>query len=282
MFTDHLDAASASAFAADIERLGYTSLFVPETTGRDPFTHLAALGSRTSSLMLATGIASIFNRHPGSMHQASMTLAEQVGDRVLLGLGVSHAPLVEGLRKLDYAKPRSQMQRYLEGMDASPYTGPAPLQAPPRLLAALGPRMLELARTAADGAHTYFVTPEHTSQAREILGAEKILAVEQKVVLETAPSRAREIARTALARYARLPNYRTSWMRLRFEEEEIDNASERLIDGLVAWGTADDLRARIREHLDAGATHVCIQPLGDATDGEIEWPVLEALAPANT
>lgn len=280
-FTDHLDAVRAASFAAEIERLGYSSLFVPETTGRDPFTHLAALGTHTTSLVLATGIANIFHRHPGAMHQAAMTLAEQVGDRFLLGLGVSHAPLVEGLRKVEYTKPRSQMQRYLAAMQASPYAGPAPPNIPPRILAALGPRMLELAGAAGDGAHTYFASPDHTSQAREILGPEKILIVEQKVLLQTVPSRARAIARRAVARYARLPNYRANWMRLGFSEREVDDASDRLVDRLVAWGTEDDLRVRIREHLDAGATHVCIQPLGAAGDADIEWSVLEALAPAN-
>lgn len=281
MFTDGLDKDRAVSLVTRLEALGYSSLFVPETTGRDPFAHLAALGEHTSKLVLATGIASIFNRHPGSMQQVSQTLAEQLDGRFLLGVGVSHAPMVEGLRKLDYSRPRSQMQRYLEAMDASPYTGPSLLRRTPRLLGALGPRMLELAATLADGAHTYFVTPDHTREARAILGPEKVLAVEQKVVLQTVPGRARDVARAALARYARLPNYRTSWMRLGFSEAEIYDASDRLIDGLVAWGDADDLRERLSEHRDAGATHVCIQPLGDTTDGEIEWPVLEALAPAN-
>ena len=279
MFTDDLDKDRAVSLVTRLEALGYSSLFVPETTGRDPFAHLAALGEHTSRLVLATGIASIFNRHPGSMQQVSQTLAEQVDGRFLLGLGVSHAPMVEGLRKLDYSRPRSQMQQFLEAMDASPYSGAPPQRPPARVLAALGPKMLELAATAADGAHTYFVTPDHTAQARQALGPDKILAVEQKVVLETAPARARDLARVSISRYARLPNYRKSWSRLGFTDADIEDLSDRLVDGLVAWGTVADLQARIRGHYDAGATHVCLQPVVEAGDEDARWAVLEALAP---
>ena len=279
MFTDDLARDQAVSLVTRLEALGYSSLFVPETTGRDPFAHLAALGEHTSTLVLATGIASIFNRHPGSMRQVSQTLAEQVDGRFLLGLGVSHAPMVEGVRKLDYSRPRSQMEQFLEAMDASPYSGPPSPRPPARVLAALGPRMLELAAAAADGAHTYFVTPAHTAQAREALGPRKILAVEQKVVLETEPARARELARVSISRYARLPNYRKSWARLGFTDEDIAQLSDRLVDGLVAWGSEADLRARIRAHYDAGATHVCLQPVVEAGDEDARWAVLEALAP---
>jgi len=164
-------------------------------------------------------------------------------------------------------------------MDASPYSGAPPQRPPARVLAALGPKMLELAAAAADGAHTYFVTPDHTAQARQALGPDKILAVEQKVVLETEPARARDLARVSISRYARLPNYRKSWARLGFTDEDIAELSDRLVDGLVAWGTAADLQARIREHYDAGATHVCLQPVVEAGDEDARWAVLEALAP---
>jgi probable F420-dependent oxidoreductase len=278
-FTDRMSASEAAEAAARIEELGYSALWLPETVGRDPFAHLAHLATATRTLVLATGIANIFHRHPGPMKQAAMTLAEQSGHRFVLGLGVSHAPLVEGLRKLDYSKPLAQMRTYLDAMDASPYHGPE-AEAPPRLLGALGPRMLELARDQADGAHPYFTTPEHTARAREILGPDRLLCVEQKVVLQTDPEQAREVARKAVQQYAGLPNYRNNWKRLGFDEDEIERLDDRLVDALVAWGDEDALRQRVDAHYEAGATHVCVQPLGDGPRGTLDWDLLEALAPA--
>ncbi len=278
-FTDHLDASEAAEAAARIEELGYSMLWLPETVGRDPFAHLAHLAHHTRELVLATGIANIFHRHPGPMKQAAHTLAEQTDGRMVLGLGVSHAPLVEGLRKLDYSRPLEQMRTYLEAMDASPYRGPE-VEAPPRLLGALGPRMLELARDLGDGAHPYFTTPEHTHRAREILGADRLLCVEQKVVLSTDPEEAREAANAQIERYAALPNYRNNWKRLGFTEEQIEHRDHAFVDAVVAWGDEEALRERIQAHYDAGATHVCIQPVPPAGRGRPDWTVLEALAPA--
>jgi probable F420-dependent oxidoreductase len=278
-FTDGMDASRAGEFAQRIESLGYAALWLPETVGRDPFAHIGHLAHHTRSLVLATGIANIFHRHPGPMKQAALTLAEQTDGRFVLGLGVSHAPLVEGLRKLDYTAPRSQMRNYLDAMDASPYRAPQPASAPPRLLGALGPRMLELARDRTDGAHPYFTTPEHTARAREILGPDKLLCVEQKVLLETDPERARDIARDAIDRYASLPNYRNNWIRLGFGDDEIERRDHRFVDAVVAWGDEEVLRERITAHYSAGATHVCIQPLAGGVRGEIDWRVLEVLAP---
>jgi probable F420-dependent oxidoreductase len=233
-------------------------------------------------LVLATGIASIHHRHPGAMVQAQRALAEQTGGRFLLGMGVSHAPMVAGLRKLDYSKPLTTMRHYLAAMDESPYGAVAPEAAPPRVIAALGPKMLELAGTAADGAHPYWTTPEHTARAREILGPDKLLCVEQKVVLERDPDRARAAGRRALSLYASLPNYFQNWFRLGFDEGDLaDGGSDRLIDALVGWGDEDAVAARVREHHEAGADHVCIQPLSvDGPPGEPEWNVLEAMTPA--
>jgi probable F420-dependent oxidoreductase len=280
-FTDGLAAPEAAEFAERIESLGYSALWLPETVGRDPFAHLAHLAHHTSSLILATGIANIFHRHPGPMRQAAMTLAEQTGSRFVLGLGVSHAPLVEGLRKLDYSRPLAQMRHYLEAMDASPYRGPPPSELPLRLLGALGPRMLELAGELADGVHPYFTTPEHTARAREILGPDKLVCVEQKVVLETDADRAREVACKAIGMYAGLPNYRNNWIRLGFSDEEIERRDHRFVDAVVAWGDEEALRARVEAHYEAGATHVCVQPLGQGPRGAVDWRVLEALAPAS-
>lgn len=279
-FTDAMDASEAASFAARVEELGYSSLWLPETVGRDPFAHIGHLANHVGELVLATGIANIFHRHPGPMRQAALTLAEQTGNRFVLGMGVSHAPLVEGLRRLDYSRPRAQMRTYLEAMDASPFHGREPAHPPPRLLGALGPRMLELAAELADGAHPYFTTPEHTERARAILGDDKLLCVEQKVVLDTDPASAREVARDAVAMYADLPNYRSNWLRLGFSEEEIEGRDERFVDALVAWGDASALRDRVQQHYDAGATHVCVQPLSPGPRGRVAWDALEALAPA--
>jgi probable F420-dependent oxidoreductase len=278
-FTDGMSVDDAIEFARRVEQLGYSALWLPDTVGRDPFTHIAHLADVTSTLVFATGIASIFHRHAGPMKQAANTLAEQTGGRFVLGLGVSHGPMVEGLRKLDYSKPLSQMREYLATMDASPYSSVPPETAPPRLLAALGPKMLELARDAADGAHPYWTTPRHTAQAREILGADKLLCVEQKVVLSTDASRAREAAVRALTPYATLPNYENTWRRLGFTEEQIEHRDDAFVDAVVAWGDADTIRARLREHYDAGASHVCIQPVPVDPARGVDWACLEALAP---
>jgi probable F420-dependent oxidoreductase len=213
------------------------------------------------------------------MRQVTATLNEQTGGRFVLGLGVSHEPMVAGLRQLDYSRPLSQMRDYLAAMDASPYRGvEAPVPAP-RLLAALGPKMLELARDAADGAHPYWTTPEHTAEARRILGPDRLLCVEQKVVVSSDAGAARGAASTALGIYASLPNYRNNWRRLGFTDDEIDQRAPRFVDAVVAWGTVDQVQARIQAHLDAGATHVCIQPLSTEGPATLDWHALEALAP---
>jgi probable F420-dependent oxidoreductase len=279
-FTDGMSATEAQEFAGRIEQLGYSALWLPDTVGRDPFAHIAHLADATSTLVFATGIASIFHRHPGPMQQAANTLAEQTGGRFVLGLGVSHAPMVVGLRKLDYSKPLSQMREYLATMDASPYGAVAPASPPMRVIAALGPKMLELARDAADGAHPYWTTPEHTAEARRILGPEGLLCVEQKVVLSTDPSAAREAAARALGIYANLPNYRNTWKRLGYSDDEIERRDNRFVDAVVAWGDTESIRARLRAHYDAGATHVCIQPLSVDPSPGLDWACLEALAPA--
>ncbi len=270
----------AVAFAEKVENLNYSSLWLPETTGRDPFSHIAMLLSNTEHLIFATGIANIHHRHPGVTKQAAATLAEMSCNRFILGLGVSHAPLVEGLRQLSYEKPLASMRDYLIAMKNSPYTSVPPSEEPPCVLAALGPKMLELAAEETDGAHPYWTTPEHTELARNILGDEKMLCVEQKVAFTTDREVAYETARIELARYIHLPNYRNNWKRLGFSDEEIDATSDRFIDELVAWGTLDQINERLNEHEEAGASHVCIQPL--AVHGEFgtpHWEALEALAP---
>ena len=279
-FTETMDSDHAIAFAQKVESLNYSALWLPETTGRDPFSHISMLLANTERLVFATGIVNIHHRHPGVTKQAATTLAEMCDSRFLLGLGVSHAPLVEGLRQLDYSKPLSAMRNYLTAMKNSPYTSVPPSEDPPCVLAALGPKMMELAAEMTDGAHPYWTTPEHTAQARELLGKDKMLCVEQKVAFTSDKEVAYQTVRTELARYIHLPNYRNNWKRLGFSEEEIDATSDRFIDELVAWGTLDQINERLNEHEEAGASHICIQPL--AVHGEFgnpHWEALEALSP---
>ena len=278
-FTETMPAGAAAEAAQRIESIGYRTLWIPETTGRNPMPHAAWLLAKTSTLNIATGIANIYHREPGVALAAQNTLCEQSGGRFLLGMGVSHAPLVEGVRGLAYGKPVATMKKYLEGMDASPYTSVPPAEKPKRLIAALGPKMLELARDLADGAHPYFSSPDHTKMAREILGSEKMLCVEQKVILETDPAKARELARGVAQIYINLPNYRNNWLRMGLTEDDLkDGGSDRFIDATFAWGTIDAIKARLKEHFDAGASHVCIQPVNpNGVFGDLHWDALEAL-----
>jgi probable F420-dependent oxidoreductase len=278
--TDGLPAAKAADFARVVESLGYSVLWLPEVFGRDPFAHIAYLATEARSLTFATGIANIHHRLPGVMKQCANTVAEQTGGRFVLGIGVSHHTVVEGLRGLSYSKPLTTMRKYLEGMDASPYMGAGPAEPAPRLLAALGPKMLALAAEKADGAHPYWTTPEHTAQAREILGPDKLLCVEQKVVLSSDATAARTAAAGALSIYATLPNYRNMWLRLGYTDEQIDARDEAFLDAVVAWGTAEQIETRLKAHMDAGANHVCIQALSPTNPFQPDERALEALAPA--
>lgn len=278
-FTDALAAPDAAEFARRIEALGYSALWHPETVGRDPLVHLAHLAGATSTLLLASGIANLYNRHPGAMKQAAHTLAEQSGGRFINGIGVSHKPLVEGVRGLSYDKPLTAMRGYLDAMEQSPYAGPEAAEPPPVVLAALGPKMLALAGERTAGAHPYFTTPAHTRQARDILGPDKLLCVEQKVILTTDEAAARAAAAPQIDRYGALPNYRNNWQRLGYTEAQIEAKDPAFVDDLIVWGDADAIRARIAEHYDAGATHVCIQPVSLEGRPTPDLDVLEALAP---
>ena len=209
-------------------------------------------------------------------------MAEQSGGRFLLGLGVSHGPFVEGVLGHTFEKPAPKMKRYLEAMARMKYLGPAPIEKPKTVVGALGPRMLQVAAALADGAHPYNVTPQHTAEARKILGPGKLLCPEQMVLLEKNPSVARGIAREAIGMSFTLPNYRNNYLRIGFSAEDLENGgSDRLVDAIVAWGDEKTIRDRIRLHFEAGADHVCIQPLRRGTKiltGDDE-KVLELLAP---
>ncbi len=276
-FTDTKSSADAADFAKSVEGLGYSALWIPETVGRNPFVHASWLLANTDSLILATGIASIYNRDPGASMAAAKTLAEQSGDRFILGLGVSHQPMVEGVRGHEYGKPVSTMRNYLEQMKKAPFAAVASENLPPVVLAALGPKMLELSGTLADGAHPYFTTPEHTKTARNILGSEALLCVEQKIILESDAEKARQLARAAAQIYVQLPNYRNNWKRMGFNDDEIGSA-DRFIDATFAWGNIEQIAERVQDHLDAGATHVCVQPVNPSgIFGDPDMDVLSRL-----
>jgi len=270
IWTSLLDQHSTSKgreVLGELDDMGWGAIWRPESTGRDALISSTIWLESCPRMAVATGIAQTYARHPMTTMQAARTLDEAFPGRFLLGLGVSHAPLVEGVRGLDYSTPLSDMREYLAAMDASPFMAHGPEERPPRILAALGPKMLELSASAADGAHPYFTVPDHTALSREIIGPDKFLAPEQMCVLETDPERARRVARDNMARYLQLPNYTNNLMRMGFEEAEIADVSDRLVDAIVVWGDIDTIVARCQEHIDAGADHVCIQALvEDPTD----------------
>jgi len=247
--------------AQEIEEMGWPTLWRPESTGRDALVSSSVLLDATSRLVVASGIAQIYARHPVTAAAAQKTLFEAHQGRFLLGLGVAHAPSVEGIRKLEYRTPYADMVAYLKAMKEAPYTAVEPATKPPTVLAALGPRMLKLSAEAADGAHPYFTPPEHTATAREILGTGPLLAPEQMVVVDSDLDRARTVARANMARYLRLPNYTNNLLRCGFTQTDIDDITDRLVDGIVACGDIDVTVERVQQHLDAGADHVCIQVL---------------------
>ncbi len=247
--------------AQEIEEMGWPTLWRPESSGRDVLISSSVLLAATSRLIVASGIAQIYARHPVTTAAAQKTLFEAHEGRFLLGLGVAHASSVEGIRKLEYRTPYSDMVAYLNAMADAPFTAVEPATKPPTVLAALGPRMLKLSAAAADGAHPYLTPPEHTAMARNILGRGPLLAPEQMVVIDSDLDGARSVARANLARYLRLPNYTNNLLRCGFTQTDIDDVTDRLVDGIVACGDIDATMKRVQEHLDAGADHVCIQVL---------------------
>jgi probable F420-dependent oxidoreductase len=284
VWTGQLDFSSADvvrAAAAEVEALGYGSLWTGEAVGREVLSAAQLLLAATDTLVIATGIANIWARDALATAAGQLTLGEAYPDRFVLGIGVSHKPLLD-VRGEDYRQPLAFMRDYLDAMDGGydVYRAAKPAHRPPRLLAALGPKMLELAGARADGAHTYFVPPEHTARAREILGPDKLLVPEQVCVLSEDASVAREIARRHTTSYLRLANYTTNLERFGFEAADFaDGGNDRLVDTICAWGDIDAVAARVRAHLDAGADHVAVQVLVDDRRGlpRREWA---ELAPA--
>ncbi len=255
-------AAGEHEAVREFEALGFGAIWVGEATGKEILTHSALLLAASSTAIIATGIASIWARDPMAMANGARTLNEAHPGRFLLGLGVSHPFLTEP-RERTYGQPLAAMRDYLDAMDRAPFAGP-PAEMPSIVLAALGPRMLDLARDRTAGAHTYFVPVEHTEIARGILGPGPLLAPEQAAVFNADGDEARRIARRYTATYLALPNYVNNLRRLGWEDDDLAaEGTDRLVDALVAWGNVDALLARVGEHLDAGADHVAVRILGE-------------------
>ncbi|MGZ0215105.1 MAG: TIGR03620 family F420-dependent LLM class oxidoreductase [Acidimicrobiales bacterium] len=272
---DQVSSATAIEYCQEAQALGYGTVWIPEAVGRDPFVTACRMLGGTESLVLATGIANIYARDAMTMASTLRSIEEAFPGRFLLGLGVSHHHLVEWVRKHDYSKPLSFMSSYLEMMGKAKFLAVGPEELPEVVLAALGPKMLQLAATETGGAHPYFVPPEHTAMARQTMGPDAALYPEQMVVLEEDPQVARVAARKHMERYCGLPNYANNLVRLGFEREEIENMSDKIVDAIVAWGSPETIKMRVDEHFSAGADHVCIQVLADTPDQVVEgWQTL--------
>lgn len=280
-FLDAMTAPQTAAFAQKVEKLGYRTLWIPEAVGREPFPHASYLLTKTDRLNLATGIANIWARDAITMAAASKTVAELSGGRFLLGIGVSHKPIVTNLRGHSYEKPYSYMKEYLPKMKGALYRAPEPKEPVPVVIAALHPKMLALAAAETNGTHTYFVPPEHTAKVRAQIGPKPWICAAQAVVLETDAAKARAAAREYMKTYVpRLPNYTNNLKNLGWKDEEFANGcSDRLVDAIVAWGAEDRIRDRIEAHLKAGANHVCILPLRADNTPVPDDRAVEAFAP---
>lgn len=268
----------AQQVARDIEELGYGSLFLPEVVGKECLTQSAAFLAGTERLVIGTGIANIHVRLPSAAEAGARTLSALHPGRFVLGLGVSHGVLVEHGMGGTYEKPLATMRNYLERMAAVPEQIEPGVGRPPRLLAALGPKMIELSGTHTDGAHPYLVTPEQTRVTRDIVGPDRWVVSEQAVAIggDDADQLAR--AHSHLEVYSGLPNYRNSWLRQGFDESDlVRGGSDRLARGLVGMGSVERAAAMVTAHLDAGADHVVVQALGDSPTADPR-PALRELA----
>ena len=264
------DKAQAADAAAELEDLGYGALWVPGGIGGDVTGDLDHLLGATRRAAIATGILNIWKHEPEDIAAWFHALPADRRDRVMLGLGVSHGPLIGEA----WAKPLAVMRAWLDRLDAV---------AMPRdqlCLAALGPKMLALSAERTAGAHPYLITPAHTAMAREAVGPDALLAPEQGVILESDPEQARALGRGAIEHYRRLPNYVNSWKRLGLSEHEIESASDRLVDALFAWGSVEQIKQRVDDHLTAGANHVCIQVITAGGGIGNAMPVFRELAGA--
>ncbi len=259
--------------AGELDDLGYTALWIPDVGG-DVFGAVERLLSSTNNITVATGILNLWMHTPEETARAHARLVGEYGDRFLLGIGVSHAPLIDASEPGRYRKPLSAMAVFLDGLDAAD----PPLDRSQRVLAALGPKMLDLAGHRSAGAHPYNVTPDHTAFARAALGPDALVLPEQAVALTTDADVGRGLGRQFLKHYLDLPNYANNLRRLGFGDDDFaGGGSDRLIDAVVAWGDVGEIEARLGEHRAAGADHVCIQVLSAGGFPRAEW---RELAPA--
>lgn len=268
------DAAESADAAAELEDLGYTALWIPDVGG-PLFDAVENLLGATSKAVVATGILNLWMHEPVDVAAKYQSLVSAHGARLLLGIGVSHAPLIDAGNPGRYQKPLAATKEYLEALDATEQ--PVPVDA--RVLAALGPKMLHLSATRANGSHPYLVTPDFTARARESLGTGPLLLPEQTAILTTDADQARSIGTEWLRSYLGLPNYANNLLRSGFTEDDLTSVSDRLFDAIIAWGDEAAIAARVQEHIAAGADHVCVQVLD--TDPKVypreQW---RRLAPA--
>lgn len=263
------DAGEAAEAIAELDELGFGSAFVPGGIGGDVLGDIGRLLGASERMLIGTGILNIWKHEPAEIGAWWAAQSQATRERTMLGLGVSHGPIIGEA----YAKPLAAMTAYLDALAGQGVPSSA------LCLAALGPKMLELARDRTAGAHPYLVTPEHSATARAILGPDALLAPEQGVILETDPDKARALGRAATDHYRRLPNYVNSWKRLGFTDAEIESASDRLVDALFAWGPVEKIAERVDAHIAAGADHVCLQLItGAGTSVAAARPGWRALA----
>jgi probable F420-dependent oxidoreductase len=272
-FMRHEDHSAAEDAAAELEDLGYTALWIPEGAGGPIFEGCGRILDATARVPVATGILNVWNHEPRDTATGHHRLASAHPGRFLLGLGISHAPMIEG-----YEKPLSKMRSYLDGLDEADQ----PVPHEERIIAALGPKMLELARDRSLGSHPYFTPAEHTAAAREALGPDAVLAPEVAVVPIRDRERAHEIAREYIAIYLRLPNYTNNLLRHGLTEDDLrDGGSDRLLEALIPWGDPDRIAEGVQAHFEAGADHVCVQVLtGRNRSADLPRAEWRELAPA--
>ena len=291
---DSMAGTNLASFARKVEQLGYSALWFPEAFGRDPFALAAHLLTVTDKLIVGTAIANVWKREPVAMLSGARTLAEMFPERFVLGIGISHGPMMTRVG-INYAKPLTFMRDYLARLKEAPYGAARPSPEAPIVVAALLPKMLQLAAAETDGTLPTYVTPERTAQIRAEIGPGKLICVQQVCVLEKDAARARAAIRGLLGFYLGLPNYLQSFRLMGFDESDFaGGGSDRLVDSIVAWGDEQAIRDRIAAQYQAGATHVCITPVnlagawrGGSAAGARERAMpdehaLEALAPRST
>lgn len=279
-FTDALGPDELATLAERVETLGYSTLWYPEALNYETFALGGYLLAHSRTLIVASGIANIYARDAAAAAMGHDSLNALYGGRFVLGLGVSHAPLVTQLRGHEYRRPLASMRNYLDGMAQAWQALGRDAAAKQVVLAALGPNMSRLAAERTLGAFPYNITPEQAAASRAHMGSAAAVICEQKICLCTDAAVARRTARAALAPYLPLPNYYRNWFRLGFDESDLkDGGSDRLMDAMVLWGDAASIAARLQRYFELGADQVVVQPLKpDGTPGP-DWAALEALAP---